>query len=188
MRVSVTRVSVTRVRVMRWRVMQGLTTSGGGPRLAAILLVVGVLAACDDAGERAPAGATTTPAGATVSAPVSEPGSARPRSSAPRATTDPTDLVESVRWVRRGGRPSLEVVPSARQREHRDEATIAAAWGSIVRRHPDVDRPGMRDQYACHVAFAPTKDAFYLEPWRPAVGYVRTVAEACNPGERKDLG
>ncbi len=46
----------------------------------------------------------------------------------------------------------------------------------------------MKDQFRCHVQFAPSKRHFHLEPWRPAVGYARTVANGCNPGERKDLG
>lgn len=97
-------------------------------------------------------------------------------------------LVVGARWVDRGGRRSLEVVPGPAQRGSVDEATITAAWQRILGLHPDADVPGMRDQYACHVLFAPDKDAYYLEPWRPAVGAVRTVAEGCNPGERKDLG
>ena len=101
----------------------------------------------------------------------------------------PTDeLATSARWVERGGRRSLRVVPGPGQRGRGDEATIAAAWAEVVRHRPDADVPGMRDQYACHVLFAPAKEAFYLEPWRPAVGPVRTAAEGCNPGERKDLG
>lgn len=97
-------------------------------------------------------------------------------------------LVESVRWVERGGRASLAVIPAARLREGPDDAAIDAAWERILALAPRAHRAGMRDQFVCHVRFAPTKAAFYLEPWRPAVGYVRTVAEACNPGERKDLG
>lgn len=114
--------------------------------------------------------------------------SATPRRTDTVASARAPRLIQSAGWVRRGGRPSLQVIPTCWQRDHRDDATIATAWRRIVQLRPDADRPGMRDQYACHVRFAPTKAAFYLEPWRPDVGYLGTVAQACNPGGRKDLG
>lgn len=88
----------------------------------------------------------------------------------------------------RGGRDSLEVTPASRLREGPDDSAVGAAWERLLALSPRAEQPGMRDQFVCHVRFAPTKAHFYLEPWRPAVGYLRTVAEACNPGGRKDLG
>lgn len=46
----------------------------------------------------------------------------------------------------------------------------------------------MREQYVCHVLFAPQDDSYYLEPWRPAMPLARTVIEGCNPGADKHLG
>lgn len=141
----------------------------------------------------APAGLAVALAGcASASPPGSGPAGPTATTASPTATPaqlpPPGQRVESVRWTTRGGRASLTVVPSAWQRAHPDEASIDAAWEEIARLTPRADRPGMRDQYACHVRFVPTKEEFHLEPWRPAVGYPRTVAQGCNPGERKDLG
>lgn len=141
----------------------------------------------------APAGLAVALAGcASASPPGSGPAGPTATTASPTATPaqlpPPGQRVESVRWTTRRGRASLTVVPSAWQRAHPDEASIDAAWEEIARLTPRADRPGMRDQYACHVRLVPTKEEFHLEPWRPAVGYPRTVAQGCNPGERKDLG
>ncbi len=141
--------------------------------------LVAVLGCIACAGEHPPVSASHPPSAS---------GGAGASGTAARSSLAADDLIQSARWVERGGRRSLEVVPGAAQRGSVDEATITAAWQQVLAVHPDADVPGMRDQYACHVLFAPDKDAFYLEPWRPAVGAVRTVAEGCNPGERKDLG
>lgn len=141
----------------------------------------------------APAGLAVALAGCASASPRGS-GPAGPTATTASPTATPAQLpppgqrVESVRWTTRGGRASLTVVPSAWQRAHPDEASIDAAWEEIARLTPRADRPGRRDQYACHVRFVPTKEEFHLEPWRPAVGYPRTVAQGCNPGERKDLG
>jgi hypothetical protein len=57
-----------------------------------------------------------------------------------------------------------------------------AAWHQVVALVPQADTPGMADQYRCHAQFVPDKEVFHLEPWRPAVGYLQTIASACNPG------
>lgn len=40
---------------------------------------------------------------------------------------------------------------------------------------------GMADQYQCHVNFAANKNPWNLEPWRPDVGILATMAAECNP-------
>ncbi|HYO86459.1 MAG TPA: DUF2599 domain-containing protein [Dermatophilaceae bacterium] len=101
---------------------------------------------------------------------------------------DRSRLIASARWVRRGGLSSLAVEPSPSQRGHPTLAWAEAGWRQLVARVPAAATPGMREQYVCHVLFAPTKARFYLEPWRPAQTLAQTVLEACNPGPRKDLG
>lgn len=63
-----------------------------------------------------------------------------------------------------------------------------AGWAQVLRAAPAAATPGMKEQYVCHVLFAPSKARFYLEPWRPAVSLTRTVLEGCNPGGDKHLG
>lgn len=162
-----------------------MTRLGGARLVTALMALAGLevaLAGCASVSPPAsgPAGPSATPVHTTAT---------ETRTTAtPAELPPPGQRVESVRWTTRGGRASLTVVPSAWQRAHPDEASIDAAWEEIARLTPRADRPGMRDQYACHVRFVPTKEEFHLEPWRPAVGYPRTVAQGCNPGERKDLG
>jgi hypothetical protein len=55
-----------------------------------------------------------------------------------------------------------------------------------VRFEPAADTAGMEDQLICHVQFASAKPVFHLEPWRPAVGYLRTLVAGCNPGPLPD--
>ncbi len=152
--------------------------------IAAVWLLAGC-AACVPGGRHDAADGP----GAVAGNPAGPAGAAAPSSPpAPASSAQVPPLIESARWVRRGGRDSLEVIPSTWQREHPDAETIDIAWSRLLRVRPEADTPGLRDQYACHVSFAPGKAAYYLEPWRPEVGYPRTVAEKCNPGERKDLG
>lgn len=66
--------------------------------------------------------------------------------------------------------------------------TVDKAWDTVVRKFYAVDsnwtsnRSGMKDQYMCHRNFAPNKVPWNLEPTRPDVGYAKTVAARCNPG------
>lgn len=159
-----------------------MTRLGVTRLLTALTGLVVALAGCASA---SPPGSGPAGRSATTTRPTATP---THTTATPAPLPPPGQRVESVRWTTRGGRASLTVVPSAWQRAHPDEASIEAAWEEIVRLTPRADQPGMRDQYACHVRFVPTKEEFHLEPWRPAVGYPRTVAQGCNPGERKDLG
>jgi hypothetical protein len=42
---------------------------------------------------------------------------------------------------------------------------------------------GMINQLTCHLAIAREKPEWNLEPWRPYVGYNKTVSASCNPVE-----
>lgn len=104
----------------------------------------------------------------------------------PAATAPAGALVASVRWVILDGRSSLEVTPTPALRGTPSRVAGEAAWSEVVRAVPSADTAGMEDQLVCHVQFASAKPVFHLEPWRPAVGYLRTVVAACNPGPLAD--
>ena len=80
------------------------------------------------------------------------------------------------------------VTPSPYLRAHPQIAVAEEAWRRVTAAVPEAASAGMRDQFVCHAQFATSKDAWYLEPARPAVGYARTVAAGCNPGSPRDVG
>lgn len=152
---------------------------------------VGTLALAGLAAGCAPAGAVSVPR----SSPTVEPSPTPPVAATSTAitTTAPapsiapaSTLVASVRWVTIDGRPSLEVVPTPALRGTPSRAAGEAAWADVVRAEPTADTAGMEDQLICHVQFASAKPVFHLEPWRPAVGYLRTLVAGCNPGPDPD--
>lgn len=126
------------------------------------------------------------------------PTSMTPRSAASSTTSSATkksanpvpggSLVVSSMWIQREGKRSLDVVPSDYLRSTTDSETAARAWSDLVKLVPAADSPGMRDQFICHVQFAPNKKRWYLEPWRPPVGYNATVLAGCNPGNTSSHG
>lgn len=61
-------------------------------------------------------------------------------------------------------------------------AAADAGWAELVDRVPGADTDGMREQYLCHVLFAPAKEVWNIEPWRPAVDRAEMVRAGCNPG------
>lgn len=128
----------------------------------------------------APAAVSSAPR-STVTAEPSPTATAIPPSIAPAST-----LVASVRWVTLDGRPSLEVVPTPALRGTPSRAAGEAAWAEVLRAEPTAATAGMEDQLICHVQFASAKPVFHLEPWRPAVGYLRTLVAGCNPGPLPD--
>lgn len=96
-------------------------------------------------------------------------------------------LIESVTWTTRDdGLPTLEVIPSPAGRRWSSPAAAQAGWRQVVDAQPDTDTPGMKEQYRCHARFAPDKEGWYLEPWRPPGTYLETVAARCNRGPRSD--
>ena len=77
-------------------------------------------------------------------------------------------------------------IPTDRGRRWASGAGMDAGWREVVDAQPDADTPGMKEQYMCHAQFAPRKDGWYLEPWRPPGTYFETVAARCNRGPESD--
>jgi len=95
-------------------------------------------------------------------------------------TTLGTSAVERTDWGDREGGRSLAVVPTDWAREA-GQAGVDLAWAELVAADPEVDTATMHDQLECHAIGAPDKDSWNLEPWRPDVGLVATMAARCNP-------
>lgn len=98
-------------------------------------------------------------------------------------------LIDEVAWVEIDERASLEVVPSDLLRDCALAAVDDLAWAEVLELQPDADTPGMVEQFTCHVLFAPRKQEWRLEPWRPVVDGREMIATRCNPGGADpDLG
>ncbi|GAB6938927.1 hypothetical protein JCM11754A_24540 [Isoptericola variabilis] len=95
-------------------------------------------------------------------------------------TTLGTSAVERTDWGDREGGRSLAVVPTAWAREA-GQAGTDLVWAELVAADPEVGTATMHDQLECHAIGAPDKDSWNLEPWRPDVGLVATMAARCNP-------
>ncbi|GMA24401.1 hypothetical protein GCM10025864_21600 [Luteimicrobium album] len=91
-----------------------------------------------------------------------------------------TGTPRSATWgVNEGGRSiAVDANAWARASAH---AGAEATWSALVVEQPDADVPGMHDQLLCHALGAPDKPTWNLEPWRPDVGLVATLAAGCNP-------
>ncbi|MDO5699838.1 MAG: DUF2599 domain-containing protein [Dermatophilus congolensis] len=113
---------------------------------------------------------------------------------APTGRDEPTPLsalpplVADARWVSRDQERALKVTPTDYLRNHPSRDVADEAWRRVVRAVPEADTPGMQDQFVCHAQFASVKQAWYLEPRRPAVGYRGTILAGCNPGDIADVG
>ncbi|WP_225755473.1 DUF2599 domain-containing protein [Actinotalea sp. Marseille-Q4924] len=93
--------------------------------------------------------------------------------------------VVSATWEDRGdeGGLSLVVVPRDWVRTA-GAAGVEAVWSDLGARTDlgaGAVAPGMRDQLECHALGAPDKESWNLEPWRPDVGLLATLAARCNP-------
>ncbi|MFD4990666.1 DUF2599 domain-containing protein [Cellulosimicrobium cellulans] len=91
-----------------------------------------------------------------------------------------TQAVRSTDWGEREGGRSLAVDPTAWARAA-GQAGQELVWTQLVAAEPEVDTPTMHDQLVCHAVGAPDKATWNLEPWRPDVGLLATMAERCNP-------
>lgn len=88
--------------------------------------------------------------------------------------------LRSATWgIREGGR-SLSVDPTSWARSA-GTAGIDTAWTQLVAVEPEANTPTMHDQFLCHGLGASDKAVWNLEPWRPAVGLLATMAARCNP-------
>ncbi len=98
----------------------------------------------------------------------------------PLGTTLGTVAVEGTDWGDREGGRSLAVSPTDWARTA-GQAGVDVAWAELVAADPEVDTSTMRDQLECHAIGAPDKPTWNLEPWRPDVGLLATMAARCNP-------
>lgn len=127
-----------------------------------------------------PTAATSTRGTETSAAGTTAPGTA-PRATGEDCAGGP-GLIGSATWVLLDGRDSLEVVPARELRRCRLDTVPDAGWQEVLDLAPGADAPGMEEQYRCHVRFAPGKEVWHLEPWRPVVTGAELIASACNPG------
>lgn len=161
--------------------------------VSAALLGAGLLTACSgmppaDPTSAAPTSAPTTPEPSTTTAPTATaPTADAPTTgSATSGTSAPEPLIESVVTIEVVGGASYEITPSAALRVRATPSRIEAAWQEVMRQLPESPSDGLRDQFVCHAYFAPRKPVWHIEPWRPEIGYLATVAAACNPGPVAD--
>ncbi|MFF2269158.1 DUF2599 domain-containing protein [Cellulosimicrobium cellulans] len=91
-----------------------------------------------------------------------------------------TRAVRTTDWGEREGGRSLAVDPTAWARAA-GQAGQELVWAQVVAAEPEVDTPTMHDQLVCHAVGAPDKATWNLEPWRPDVGLLATMAARCNP-------
>jgi len=91
-----------------------------------------------------------------------------------------TGTPRSATWGVNEGGKSIAVDANAWARAS-GLAGAEATWSALVVEQPGADRPGMHDQLLCHALGAPDKPTWNLEPWRPDVGLVATLAASCNP-------
>ena len=94
--------------------------------------------------------------------------------------------MESVAWTQAQGGTSLAVTPGERLRACAGPLlrweSDPPGWDQVVALGgPVADSAAMRQQYACHLRFARSKDVWRLEPWRPVVGEEQLLADRCNP-------
>ncbi|OBI46117.1 hypothetical protein A5707_21985 [Mycobacterium kyorinense] len=100
-------------------------------------------------------------------------------------------FVDHTEWVQWGRQASLRVYPTAAARTAARQAVTDStaadeAWAEVLRRAPNADTPGMRQQFVCHWQVAefvePGKTSWNLEPWRPVVDDATMIGSGCNPG------
>jgi hypothetical protein len=107
------------------------------------------------------------------------------------------DLIKSAKWREDNSKFRLEVTPTAWARKWAGNHDVGeAGWNELYSKYKNKGRgikknkTGMRDQYICHQQFVavrhPHKATWNLDEWRPDVGYAKTVAARCNPGEGED--
>ncbi|MGN6240866.1 MAG: DUF2599 domain-containing protein [Cellulosimicrobium cellulans] len=91
-----------------------------------------------------------------------------------------TQAVRSADWGEQEGGRSLAVDATAWARAA-GRAGQELVWAQVLAAEPEADTPTMHDQLVCHAVGAPDKATWNLEPWRPDVGLLATMAARCNP-------
>ncbi|WP_259741208.1 DUF2599 domain-containing protein [Pseudomonas fluorescens] len=115
-------------------------------------------------------------------------------STAPAHATEPADSFTSVterchkyiagaHWFYRDYQWSLSITPTPCARRTLEPST-AYLWDELTRDYSNSrywqNTHGMRHQLICHLAIARDKPQWNLEPWRPDVGYAKTLEAGCN--------
>lgn len=91
-----------------------------------------------------------------------------------------------VAWITRDEGISLSLNPMEDVRRNasvRESAwnLLKDPWFGVGGSSNWYNEEGLRDQYDCHAAFAPTKEFWNLEPWRPVVSWAIMIRDSCNP-------
>lgn len=91
--------------------------------------------------------------------------------------------IETAEWFRRDYEWSIAITPTPCARETQPEQT-PYLWDELTRDYSNSgywkNTHGLRHQLICHLAIARDKPQWILEPWRPDVGYAKTLAAGCN--------
>ncbi|PQP04066.1 MULTISPECIES: DUF2599 domain-containing protein [Pseudomonas] len=91
--------------------------------------------------------------------------------------------VASAQWVYRDYQWSFSITPTPCARKTPPEGT-PFLWDELSRDYSNSrywkNTHGMRHQLICHLAIARDKPQWNLEPWRPDVGYSKTLEAGCN--------
>jgi hypothetical protein len=110
----------------------------------------------------------------------------------PAVTQNCPEYIQSATWVYRYSADypfnewMLSLVPTACGR-YIDPSETAYMFYEIVKKAGQskywTNNRGMINQLTCHLYAAREKPEWNLEPWRPYVGYSKTLAAGCNPVE-----
>lgn len=91
--------------------------------------------------------------------------------------------VESAQWFYRDYQWSFSITPTSCARRTPPEAT-PYLWDELTRDYSNSrywkNTHGLRHQLICHLVIARDKPQWNLEPWRPDVGYEKTLEGGCN--------
>jgi len=118
---------------------------------------------------------------------LSWPAHAQPKSDAPDSFILTVErcvkYIQSAHWVYREYEWTFSITPTPCARKTLPEAT-PFIWDELTRDYSNSrywqNTHGMRHQLICHLAIARDKPEWNLEPWRPDVGYAKTLAAGCN--------
>lgn len=104
------------------------------------------------------------------------------------AATSYSTYFSSGTWITRDGKISLSLThkPYLLSGTTNDKMfKMSDSWNKVVAKHKGSshwkNQNSLYNQYACHYGYAPYKNPWNIEPWRPDVGLTKTIAKACNP-------
>jgi Protein of unknown function (DUF2599) len=104
------------------------------------------------------------------------------------AATSYSSYFSSGKWITRDGKISLSLThkPYLLSGSTNDKMfKLSDSWNKVVAKHKSSshwkNQTSLYNQYACHYGYAPYKNPWNIEPWRPNVGLTKTIAKGCNP-------